>query len=75
VDLFLTDFIFKSNDNKSKIKLWKDLMSTYFNEPSMEITFDKLMAQTKLKPFLKESMFDSESEIKTLEDFFKKYNQ
>jgi hypothetical protein len=75
VDLFLTDFKFKSIDNKIKIKLWEDLMSRFFNEPSMEITFDKLMAQTKFKPFLKESMFDSESEIKILEDFFKKYNQ
>ena len=69
---FLLEFLKSSYQNKEKVKLWNDLMSTYFNEPSMEITFDMIMAQTKLKPFFKESMFESDLEIKKIEEFFKK---
>ena len=72
---FLLEFLKSSYQNKEKVKLWNDLMSTYFNEPSMEITFDMIIAQTKLKPFFKDSMFESESEILEFREFFKNYNQ
>jgi hypothetical protein len=72
---FLLEFLKSSYQNKEKVKLWNDLMSKYFNEPSMEITFDMIMAQTKLKPFFKESMFESDLEIKKIEEFFKNHNQ
>jgi hypothetical protein len=75
VELFLTDFILNSKNNESKIKLWEDFMNSYFNDLDMEITFDMIMAQTKLKPFLKKSMFESESEIELIENFFKNYNK
>jgi hypothetical protein len=72
---FLLEFLKSSYQNKEKVILWNDLMSTYFSEPRMEITFDMIMAQTKLTRFYKELMFDSESEIELLENFFKNYNQ
>jgi hypothetical protein len=72
---FLLEFLKSSLQNKEKVKLWTDLMSTYFKEPSMEITLDILMAQMKYKPYSKDLMFESESEIELIENFFKTYNQ
>ena len=72
---FLLEFLKSSRQNKEKVKLWTDLMSTYFKEPSMEITLDILMAQMKYKPYAKDLMFESESEIELIENFFKTYNQ
>jgi hypothetical protein len=50
-------------------------MEKTFPDKTEMISFGKLENQFKYEPFSRKAMFDSESEIKKLKEFFKNYNQ
>ncbi len=74
-EAFLTDYLNSKYENKEKIELWTKFMEKIFPDKTELISFGKLENQFKYEPFSRKAMFDSESEIKKLKDFFKNYNQ
>ena len=73
--MFLTDYLNSKYENKEKIELWTKFMEKIFPDKTELISFGKLENQFKYEPFSRKAMFDSESEIKKLKEFFKNYNQ
>jgi hypothetical protein len=74
-EVFLTDYLNSKYENKEKIELWTKFMEKIFPDKTELISFGKLENQFKYEPFSRKAMFDSESEIKKLKEFFKNYNQ
>ena len=74
-EAFLTDYLNSKYENKEKIKLWDELMRNFFPEKNEIISYKKLNSQFQIDKYYIDKMFDSESEIKKLKDFFKNYNQ
>ena len=74
-ELFLTEFLNSKYENKEKIELWLGLMRNFFPEKNEIISYKKLNSQFQIDKYSIDKMFDSESEIKKLKEFFKNYNQ
>jgi hypothetical protein len=74
-EVFLTDYLNSKYENMEKIELWTKFMEKIFPDKTELISFGKLENQFKYEPFSRKAMFDSESEIKKLKEFFKNYNQ
>lgn len=74
-EAFLTDYLNSKYENKEKIKLWDELMRNFFPEKNEIISYKKLNSQFQIDKYSIDKMFDSESEIKKLKEFFNNYNQ